>query len=204
MGTYLQHFVVGFHGFTPSDDIKVLIREYHVGNVILMKRNIQSKLYIRRSERRLTFGQARRRRDGSWRICRRSHARRARNGRCSSGSTRRTVGVQVIPAFKSHFAMQVWSPRSAQRRPGQLCMAYHHCFKLNAPLTQRRSPGAMALAATGSPDLAERVGGASAAELKAVGINWVYSPVADVNTDSRNPVIGKCVALFGASADYNE
>jgi beta-N-acetylhexosaminidase len=48
----------------------------------------------------------------------------------------------------------------------------------------------MALAATQSPELVEQVYRASGAELKAVGINWVYSPVADVNTDSRNPVIG--------------
>jgi beta-N-acetylhexosaminidase len=48
----------------------------------------------------------------------------------------------------------------------------------------------MALAATGSPELAEEVSAACANELKMVGINWVYSPVADVNSDSRNPVIG--------------
>lgn len=48
----------------------------------------------------------------------------------------------------------------------------------------------MALAATGSPELAEKVSKATAEELNAIGINWVYSPVADVNTDPRNPVIG--------------
>lgn len=48
----------------------------------------------------------------------------------------------------------------------------------------------MALGATGSPDLAERVSEASARELKLVGLNWTYSPVADVNSDPRNPVIG--------------
>lgn len=53
------------------------------------------------------------------------------------------------------------------------------------------SPGAMALSATGSPDLAEKVSAASAKELRLCGINWAYSPVADVNTDPRNPVIGK-------------
>lgn len=52
------------------------------------------------------------------------------------------------------------------------------------------SPGAMAIAAAGSLDLAERISEASAREVKFVGINWVYSPVADVNTDPRNPVIG--------------
>ena len=48
----------------------------------------------------------------------------------------------------------------------------------------------MALAATGSPDVAERVTEASALELKLAGINWAYSPVGDVNSDPRNPIIG--------------
>ncbi|KAJ7257916.1 glycoside hydrolase [Mycena haematopus] len=56
-------------------------------------------------------------------------------------------------------------------------------------------PGAMALAATGSPKNAEQVSFASGRELNLVGVNWAYSPVADVNSDPRNPVIG--VRSFG-------
>ncbi|KAF7356842.1 Glycoside hydrolase family 3 protein [Mycena venus] len=56
-------------------------------------------------------------------------------------------------------------------------------------------PGAMALAATGSPAVAEQVSFASGKELKLAGINWAYSPVADVNSDPSNPVIG--VRSFG-------
>nr|GAT42942.1 glycoside hydrolase family 3 protein [Mycena chlorophos] len=51
-------------------------------------------------------------------------------------------------------------------------------------------PGAMALAATGSPELARDVSFLTGKELKLVGFNWVYSPVADVNNDPLNPVIG--------------
>ncbi|OJT12341.1 Beta-hexosaminidase [Trametes pubescens] len=47
----------------------------------------------------------------------------------------------------------------------------------------------MALAATGSIDLASEVSEATAKELRAAGINWAYSPVGDVNSDPRNPVI---------------
>jgi beta-N-acetylhexosaminidase len=54
----------------------------------------------------------------------------------------------------------------------------------------------MALAATGSPDLAERISEASAREVRFAGINWVYSPVADVNIDPRNPVIGLLVPIY--------
>jgi hypothetical protein len=55
------------------------------------------------------------------------------------------------------------------------------------------SPGAMALAATGDPTAAQAVSNAAAQELKLAGINWAYSPVADVNSDARNPVIGRCM-----------
>ena len=48
----------------------------------------------------------------------------------------------------------------------------------------------MAIAATQSPELAEEVARASGEELRMVGVNWTYAPVGDVNTDSRNPVIG--------------
>ncbi|KAI0255533.1 hypothetical protein BJV78DRAFT_1176510 [Lactifluus subvellereus] len=37
-----QHFVVGFDGIDVNPDIEILIRDYHVGNVIIMKRNVQS------------------------------------------------------------------------------------------------------------------------------------------------------------------
>lgn len=56
-------------------------------------------------------------------------------------------------------------------------------------------PGAMAIAATGEPEYARSCSAASAREMKAVGINWSYSPVGDVNSDPRNPVIG--VRSFG-------
>ena len=48
----------------------------------------------------------------------------------------------------------------------------------------------MAVASTGDPELAKRIARASAREMHLVGINWVYSPVADVNSDPMNPVIG--------------
>ncbi|MDQ6799327.1 MAG: glycoside hydrolase family 3 protein [Acidobacteriota bacterium] len=50
-------------------------------------------------------------------------------------------------------------------------------------------PSAMALGATGDPSLAEREGAVVAKEAKAVGINQIYAPVADVNINPDNPVI---------------
>jgi len=53
----------------------------------------------------------------------------------------------------------------------------------------------MALAATGSESLTEQVYAASGKELNLLGVNWTYAPVADINIDKRNPVIG--VRSFG-------
>lgn len=51
-------------------------------------------------------------------------------------------------------------------------------------------PGAMLLGAAGDPQNAYREGLATGIELKALGINWNLAPVADVNNNSKNPVIG--------------
>ncbi|WP_017593449.1 glycoside hydrolase family 3 protein [Nocardiopsis potens] len=53
-----------------------------------------------------------------------------------------------------------------------------------------RFPDAMAVGATRDPDEARSLASATAAQLSAVGVNLDYAPVADVNTDPNNPVIG--------------
>jgi len=50
-------------------------------------------------------------------------------------------------------------------------------------------PSAMALGAADDPALTEKVGAATARGLRAQGINLDFAPVADVNSNPRNPVI---------------
>jgi beta-N-acetylhexosaminidase len=50
-------------------------------------------------------------------------------------------------------------------------------------------PDAMAFAATGNPQNAERFGAIVAENSRAVGINWDYFPIADVNINPHNPII---------------
>ncbi|MGA5898012.1 glycoside hydrolase family 3 protein [Streptomyces venetus] len=57
-------------------------------------------------------------------------------------------------------------------------------------------PGAMAVGAGGSRSDARTLGRIAGAELRAMGIRQDYSPVADVNVNPANPVIG--VRSFGA------
>ncbi len=57
-------------------------------------------------------------------------------------------------------------------------------------------PYNMGLAATGDPALAEKAGRLTAEEARAVGINWIFAPDVDVNTNPANPVIN--VRSYGA------
>ena len=59
-------------------------------------------------------------------------------------------------------------------------------------------PGNMALGAAGSDSITLEVAQATGEELKALGINMNLAPVADVNSDPLNPVIG--VRSFGEDA----
>ncbi|MCM2535436.1 hypothetical protein NDK43_27740 [Neobacillus pocheonensis] len=60
-------------------------------------------------------------------------------------------------------------------------------------------PRQMAIGATRVPGAAEQVAKINAIESKAVGFNWNFSPLADVNTNPSNPVIG--VRSFGEKTD---
>ncbi|MFD8143438.1 glycoside hydrolase family 3 protein [Streptomyces sp. NPDC059708] len=60
-------------------------------------------------------------------------------------------------------------------------------------------PGAMALGAGGSAADARRAAGVAGAELAAMGVRQDYAPVADVNVNPANPVIG--VRSFGSDPE---
>ncbi|WP_240506619.1 glycoside hydrolase family 3 protein [Thermoactinospora rubra] len=52
-------------------------------------------------------------------------------------------------------------------------------------------PGASVIGATGDPSLSRAAAKATGEELRALGVNLDFAPVADVNVNPRNPVIGK-------------
>jgi beta-glucosidase-like glycosyl hydrolase/CubicO group peptidase (beta-lactamase class C family) len=60
-------------------------------------------------------------------------------------------------------------------------------------------PRAMAIGATGRPDLAYRMGRVAAEEARAIGVHVNFAPVADINNNPANPVIN--VRSFGSTPD---
>src|SRR5690606_30838188 len=57
-------------------------------------------------------------------------------------------------------------------------------------------PFAMGVAATGEPELADTIGRITAVEARAVGLHWLFAPVADLNTQAANPIVN--IRSFGS------
>jgi len=72
-----------------------------------------------------------------------------------------------------------------------------HVTRIGAPVT--RFPSAMAVAATGSEELAYAVARAAGEELTALGIDVNLAPVLDLAGDPRNPTLG--ARTFGSSPE---
>src|SRR5688500_10147906 len=60
-------------------------------------------------------------------------------------------------------------------------------------------PPAAALGALEDLDATERAGELTAREARALGVNWIYAPVADVDLEPDNPIIG--VRAFGSDPE---
>jgi beta-glucosidase-like glycosyl hydrolase len=59
-------------------------------------------------------------------------------------------------------------------------------------------PPAAALGALGDPGIVRRAAALTAREARALGVNWVYAPVADVDLEPENPIVG--TRAFGTDA----
>jgi len=60
-------------------------------------------------------------------------------------------------------------------------------------------PNQMALAAAADPELSRAMAGIVARESRAMGFNWTFSPVVDINAAFRNPVVG--TRSYGSDVD---
>jgi beta-N-acetylhexosaminidase len=60
-------------------------------------------------------------------------------------------------------------------------------------------PHAMAFGATGDPDYSRYEGEVTAREARALGVQWIYYPVADVNNNPDNPIIN--IRSFGENPE---
>ena len=93
--------------------------------------------------------------------------------------------------------------QSAARRlglPPMLIGADHETGQLHAMGDGATGfAGAMALGAVAEEGLAERVGAAIGAELRAMGVNLAYAPVCDLATNPSNAVVG--IRSFGDDPD---
>ena len=60
-------------------------------------------------------------------------------------------------------------------------------------------PPAAALGAIDDPAMTRNAGALTAREARAIGINWIYAPVADVDVEPANPIVG--TRAFGSDPE---
>lgn len=142
-----QVFMVWFEGAQVSPDTEALIRDRHLGGVILYSSagNIETPAQVAR----LTAGL-----------------------QAAAASTEKGLGLLIG-------VDQEGGPVARLRRGFTVF------------------PSQMAQAATGRADLVRQAAAATGRELLAVGVNTDFAPVADVNVNPANPVIG--IRSFGAN-----
>ncbi|WP_430784149.1 glycoside hydrolase family 3 protein [Actinoplanes sp. G11-F43] len=80
--------------------------------------------------------------------------------------------------------------KAAGRIPLSISTDQEHGVVTRMPAPATRFPGGMPLGAGRSPSDAYRTGQVTGTELRAVGIRQAWAPVADVNVNPANPVIG--------------
>ena len=116
------------------------------------------------------------------------------------------VGSLLFYSFKTPgFAarqtnqMQKWAENASPDIPLLIGSDFEFGPKTNIYSGATSFPQQMGIGATGKPELAREAAAITAKEGRAMGIHWNFSPVADVNSNRDNPVIG--VRSYGASSD---
>ena len=102
------------------------------------------------------------------------------------GTQQTTTGVQLSQAYASAILINDLQRRAA------VPLFFSADFEQGAGMRVSEGthfPSAMAVAAAGSPEDAYTVGRITALEARAIGVNWIFAPVADVNVNPDNPII---------------
>ncbi|MEF8837585.1 MAG: glycoside hydrolase family 3 protein, partial [Candidatus Bipolaricaulota bacterium] len=93
--------------------------------------------------------------------------------------------------------LQEWADASPSGLPLLVGSDMEYGPRTNVSSGATTFPTQMGIGATGNPELAERAAAITAREARSMGINWNFAPVADVNSNPENPVIG--VRSFGSN-----
>ena len=109
-----------------------------------------------------------------------------------------SIYAPMIPGWKYAELLNIYKKRAFDRTGVPMhTVADFEGATCNFPVPYLISPpNAMSLGRYGDMDLVERLYRAMAKQLKAVGVDWIHSPVADVNVKAENPEIS--TRSFGA------
>jgi beta-N-acetylhexosaminidase len=168
-----QMLALGFSGTYPHPDILRMIEQYHVAGFRVTP---SSRKFIRELK------------EGSP-----GEKRVRRAPEPDERSYGANIGAPHIPAAEYARVLNVLRQRSLETGAG-IPLYFALDFEGNQSIDYYAPgmsgfPHPMGLAQSGDPTLTRRVARSIGKQLGAVGINWIHSPVLDVNTDPTNPEI---------------
>lgn len=169
-----QMLVFGFSGTYPYPDIIDAVRRYHVAGFRVSPSGRKFARYLKPGspgyERVLRDPEPLERLFGSKQFAPRVSAR----------NYARTLNTLREAALESGAGVPLYFATDFEGNPSMDCF-----MRGILPV-----PHPMGLAASGDVDLSRRVAALVGRQLRAIGVNWVHSPVLDVNTHPMNPEIG--------------
>ncbi|EPS36903.1 hypothetical protein H072_9559 [Dactylellina haptotyla CBS 200.50] len=166
-------FMMGFSGTSVTPQVKQLIEQHHLGTVMLSGKNF---IFTRSGPRVV---ETRRGRENVIKI--------------ANSNLISIWNIAAEQATKLILELQTIAHNAGHPHPLLIAIDQENggLNNLCDTLHIRQFPGAMGMAATGSPELCREVAKATALEVSSVGVNWVLGPVLDVlNPNARTQPLG--------------
>lgn len=197
-----QLMVFAHYGSFITPDVRNLISRYHVGGFRISQKFPPGSAEHRAALRPIAFGVDEQSGTGEKLPPNAEYLRRSAHGPGEDCFDR--GNIPAIACGAGDFASALNELRDlsvASGNPAGLHFAFDHegefgdfCFQ-----TTRNFPNPLGLHACGDPRLAYEVGLAIGIQARALGANFIHSPVLDVACNPANPEVG--TRAFGATAD---
>lgn len=184
-----QLIMTGFHGEELTEETIALIRDCHVGGLLLFASNVRDPAQLRR----LTAGLQR--------VARKAAEPGSPPGRrlAETGSSRDAtgtgIGLFLSADQEGGVVARLTEDKGFAVFPGNMAIGAAEMGGVGRGAGAAEMGGADIVAGAGGERLAYEAGRVMAAQLRSVGLNWDLAPVLDVNNNPANPIIG--VRSFG-------
>ena len=197
-----QLMVFSHYGPFITPDVRRMIRDHHVGGLRISQKFHPGSAEHRRALRPISFGNDEQNHVGEKLPPPAEFLERS--AYAPDWSCYDRGDMPAISCGAEEFAATLNELRTISAQAGNLA-GLHYAFDHEGEWgdfcfgTTRHFPNPLGLYATGDPSIAYEVGRAIGLQARALGANFIHSPVLDIASNPRNPEVG--TRAFGPSAD---